>query len=66
MGIKEAGELSAFRKVFTCKFRNHRGRVVDAKGDAIPAEFASVVDAGNGAGEIRRNIISKRVLGLPE
>ena len=44
-----------------------RADVVDARGGAILAEFASVVDAVNGAVEIQRNIISKRVLlGLPD
>jgi len=37
--------LTAYRKVFTSKIKKHRGRVVDAKGDAILAEFASVVNA---------------------
>ncbi len=27
--------LGAYRKVFNSKIKNHRGRVVDAKGDAI-------------------------------
>ncbi|MCZ6729535.1 MAG: hypothetical protein O7C61_07475, partial [SAR324 cluster bacterium] len=40
--------LIAYRKVFVSKIKNHRGRVVDAKG-----EFASVVDAVNGAVEIQ-------------
>ena len=29
--------LTAYRKVFTSEIKNHRGRVVDAKGDAILA-----------------------------
>ena len=33
--------LTTYRKVFTSKIKKHRGRVVDAKGDAILAEFAS-------------------------
>ena len=45
--------LTAYRKVFTSKIKKHRGRVVDAKGDAILAEFATVVDAVNGAVEIQ-------------
>ena len=48
--------LTAYRKVFTSKIKKHRGRVVDAKGDAILAEFASVVDAVNGAVEIQRKL----------
>ncbi len=48
--------LTAYRKVFVFKIKKHRGRVVDAKGDAILAEFASVVDAVNGAVEIQREL----------
>ena len=48
--------LTAYRKVFTSKIRKHRGRVVDAKGDAILAEFASVVDAVSSAVEIQREL----------
>ncbi len=32
--------LTAYRKVFISQIKKHRGRVVDAKGDAILAEFA--------------------------
>jgi class 3 adenylate cyclase len=42
--------LTAYRKVFISHIESHSGRVVDAKGDAILAEFASVVDAVNSAG----------------
>ncbi len=45
--------LTAYRRVFLSKIKKHRGRVVDAKGDAILAEFATVVDAVNGAVEIQ-------------
>ena len=48
--------LTAYRKVFTSKIKKHRGRVVDAKGDAILAEFASVVDAVNSAVVIQRKL----------
>ncbi len=51
--------LTAYRKVFTSQIKKHRGRVVDAKGDAILAEFASVVDAVNGAVEIQRELAEK-------
>ncbi len=47
--------LTACRKVFVSQIESHRGRVVDAKGDAILAEFASVVDAVTGAVEIQRD-----------
>ena len=54
--------LTAYRKVFTSNIKKHRGRVVDAKGDAILAEFASVVDAVNSASNI---VVSKvRRVGL--
>ncbi|MCZ6627341.1 MAG: hypothetical protein O7E56_03830, partial [SAR324 cluster bacterium] len=51
--------LTAYRKVFTSKIKKHRGRVVDAKGDAILAEFASVVDAVKGAVEIQQELAGK-------
>ena len=51
--------LTAYRKVFTSEIKKHRGRVVDAKGDAILAEFASVVDAVNGAVEIQRELAER-------
>ncbi len=37
--------LTAYRKVFTSKIKKHRGRVVDAKGDALLAEFERASDA---------------------
>jgi len=51
--------LTAHRKVFTSEIKKHRGRVVDAKGDAILAEFASVVDAVSGAVDIQRELADK-------
>jgi TolB-like protein/Tfp pilus assembly protein PilF len=48
--------LTAYRKVFLSHIESHRGRVVDAKGDAILAEFASVVDAVSSAVEIQREL----------
>ena len=51
--------LTAYRKIFTSKIKKHRGHVVDAKGDAILAEFASVVDAVNGAVEIQKQLVGK-------
>ena len=51
--------LTDYRKVFTSEIKKHRGRVVDAKGDAILAEFASVVDAVSGAVEIQRELAEK-------
>src|SRR6202171_4659707 len=37
--------LTAYRTVLTALISQHRGRVVDAPGDNLLAEFASVVDA---------------------
>jgi adenylate cyclase len=51
--------LTAYRKVFVSHIEGHSGRVVDAKGDAILAEFASVVDAVNSAVEIQRELAEK-------
>ncbi len=51
--------LTAYRKVFVSQIESHRGSVVDAKGDAILAEFVSVVDAVNGAVEIQRELAEK-------
>ena len=57
--------LTAYRTVFLSHIENHGGRVVDAKGDAILAEFASVVDAVNGAVEIQREL-AERNTELPD
>lgn len=59
MGEDEAGTirtLKAHRAVFSNHIQQGNGRVVDAKGDAIMAEFASVVDAVAAAVEIQREI----------
>ena len=53
--------LTAYRKVFLSHIENHSGRVVDAKGDAILAEFASVVDGVNAAVEIQRELAERNV-----
>ena len=57
--------LTAYRKVFLSNIENHSGRVVDAKGDEILAEFACAVDAVNGAFEIPRKLAEKNAE-LPE
>ncbi len=57
--------LTAYRKVFLSHIETHRGSVVDAKGDAILAEFASVVDAVNSAVEIQRQL-AERNTELPD
>jgi adenylate cyclase len=48
MGEDEKGTvrtLSAYREIMANLIQNHHGRVVDATGDNLMAEFASVVDA---------------------
>src|SRR5216684_6516452 len=45
--------LTAYREVMATLILQHRGRVVDAPGDNLLAEFASVVDAVRGAVEIQ-------------
>ncbi len=48
--------LTAYRQVMTTLIQQHRGRVVDSPGDNLLAEFASVVDAVQGAVEIQREL----------
>ena len=51
--------LTAYREVMTTLIQQHRGRVVDSPGDNLLAEFASVVDAVQGAIEIQQELQSK-------
>ena len=51
--------LGAYRKVFTSEIKKHRGRVVDAKGDALLAEFAAVTNAVSCAVEIQRELAER-------
>src|SRR5712692_3731943 len=46
--------LTAYREVMTSLIVQHRGRVVDSPGDNLLAEFASAVDAVQGAVEIQQ------------
>jgi len=48
--------LTAYREVMTTLIGRHRGRVVDSPGDNLLAEFASVVNAVQGAVEIQREL----------
>ena len=57
--------ITAYREVMVNQIRGQNGRVVDAKGDNILAEFASVVDAVRCAVEIQREL-GKRNAELPE
>jgi adenylate cyclase len=49
-------DIAAHRVLITEIIQQHNGRVVDSPGDNILAEFASVVDAVNGAIKIQREI----------
>ncbi len=49
-------DLAAHRVLISDIIQQHNGRVVDSPGDNILAEFASVVDAVNGAIKIQREI----------
>jgi adenylate cyclase len=67
MGADEEGTLrtlTAYREVMAELVLGHRGRVVNAPGDALLAEFESVVDAVKSAVEIQREL-AKRNADLP-
>jgi TolB-like protein/class 3 adenylate cyclase/tetratricopeptide (TPR) repeat protein len=51
--------LTAYREVMSTLIQQFRGRVVDTPGDNLLAEFASVVDAVQGAVEIQRVLRAK-------
>lgn len=57
--------LTASREIFSTYISNHRGRIVNAPGDSILAEFASVVDAVACAAEIQR-ALAERNAELPD
>jgi adenylate cyclase len=57
--------ITSYRELTTGHILSHNGRVVDAKGDNILAEFASVVDAVRCAVEIQRGL-KKRNSELPD
>src|SRR5712691_11198919 len=48
--------LTAYRQVMTTLIQQHRGRVVDSPGDNLLAEFASAVDAVQGAVAIQKEL----------
>src|SRR5256885_2065584 len=59
MGEDEEGTLrtlNAYRKVMDTLIAQHRGRVVGSAGDSVLAEFASVVDAVQGAAVIQATL----------
>jgi TolB-like protein/class 3 adenylate cyclase len=49
-------DLAAHRVLITDIIQQHHGRVIDSPGDNILAEFASVVDAVNGAIKIQNSV----------
>ena len=51
--------ITAYREVMANLIKGHHGRVVDAKGDNILAEFASVVDAVRCGVEIQKELKAK-------
>jgi adenylate cyclase len=57
--------LSAYRKIIRNLVQQYRGRVVDAPGDNVLAEFASVVDSVQCAVEIQQVLRAKNAV-LPE
>jgi adenylate cyclase len=59
MGEDEKGTvrtLNTYKEVMTGLIQHHRGRVVNAPGDNVLAEFASVVDAVECAVEIQKEL----------
>ena len=48
--------LNVYKEVMTGLIQRHHGRVVDAPGDNVLAEFASVVDAVECAVEIQKEL----------
>ena len=68
MGEDEKGTvrtLNVYKELMTGLIQRHHGRVVDAPGDNVLAEFASVVDAVECAVEIQ-NELRKQNAELPE
>ena len=57
--------LNAYKEVMTGLVQHHRGRVVDAPGDNVLAEFGSVVDAVECAVEIQKELKTRNA-DLPE
>jgi len=68
MGEDEKGTvhtLNAYKEVMTGLIQQHQGRVVDAPGDNVLAEFGSVVDAVECAVEIQKELKARNA-DLPE
>jgi adenylate cyclase len=54
--------ITAYREVIASTVAQHGERVVDAPGDNVLAEFASVVDATQCAVEIQRELRSRNAV----
>jgi TolB-like protein/class 3 adenylate cyclase/Tfp pilus assembly protein PilF len=68
MGEDEKGTvrtLNAYKEIMAGLIQHHRGRVVDAPGDNVLAEFGSVVDAVECAVEIQKELETRNE-DLPE
>ncbi len=68
MGEDEKGTvrtLNAYKEAMASLIRHHQGRVVDAPGDNVLAEFGSVVDAVECAVEIQKELKTRNA-DLPE
>lgn len=57
--------ITACRKLFEQTARQHGGRIVNAPGDAVLAEFPSVVDAVSGAVRVQ-TLLEEKNAALPE
>ena len=57
--------LTQYREAIANEIKNHNGRVVDAPGDNVLAEFASAVDAVNCAVRVQEKLGERNAL-LPE
>ncbi|MGE0684178.1 MAG: adenylate/guanylate cyclase domain-containing protein, partial [Candidatus Binatia bacterium] len=56
--------LTAYREVLTALVTQHQGRIVDMPGDNVLAEFASVIDAVQGAVRLQQ-VLKERNSDLP-
>ncbi|MEE8435232.1 MAG: adenylate/guanylate cyclase domain-containing protein [bacterium] len=68
MGDDHEGTLTTltdYRKVFSAKITEYKGRVVNAPGDSLLAEFASVVDTVSCAVDVQREL-AERNAELPD
>ena len=63
--IRTIRTLAAYKEVMTKLIQHHYGRIVDAPGDNVLAEFGSVVDAVECAVEIQKEL-KNRNAELPE